>query len=81
MDLELYDDDHLLDAQHHDLIQKLVVFCGQQLKLQTDTEMSITIVGDDDIQEINRKYRDTDRATDVISFAIEDGEDDLPLLP
>lgn len=81
MDLEFYDDDHLLDDQHHELIQKLVAFCGQQLALPDDTEMSITIVGDDAIQKINREYRDTDRATDVISFAIEDGEDDLPLLP
>ena len=81
MDLEFYDDDHLLDDQHHELIQKLVAFCGQQLALPNDTEMSITIVGDDAIQKINREYRDTDRATDVISFAIEDGEDDLPLLP
>ena len=67
--------------QHHELIQKLVAFCGQQLALPNDTEMSITIVGDDAIQKINREYRDTDRATDVISFAIEDGEDDLPLMP
>lgn len=81
MDLEFYDDDHLLDDQHHELIQKLVAFCGQQLAIPDDTEMSITIVGDDAIQKINREYRDTDRATDVISFAIEDGEDDLPLLP
>ncbi len=28
MDLEFYDDDHLLDDQHHELIQKLVAFCG-----------------------------------------------------
>ena len=43
--------------------------------------MSITIVSDAEIQRINREYRDTDRVTDVISFAIEDGEDDLPDVP
>ncbi len=43
--------------------------------------MSITIVSDEEIQRINREYRDTDRVTDVISFAIEDGEDDLPDVP
>ncbi|EKQ02664.1 metal-dependent hydrolase [Lacticaseibacillus casei 21/1] len=46
-----------------------------------NTEMSITLVGDDEIERINREYRETDRVTDVISFAIEEGEDDLPLLP
>lgn len=81
MDLEFYDDELLLDDQQLELIQKLVAFCGTQLALQYDTEMSITIVGDDAITKINREYRDTDRATDVISFDIEDGEDDLPLMP
>ena len=81
MDLELFDDDQLLDDKHHDLIKKLVAFCGKQLKLPENTEMSITLVGDDEIERINREYRETDRVTDVISFAIEEGEDDLPLLP
>ena len=39
MDLELFDDDQLLDDKHHDLIKKLVAFCGKQLKLPENTEM------------------------------------------
>lgn len=81
MDLEFYDDDNRLDAEHQDLVKKLVAFCGDELKKPEDTEMSITIVSDAEIQRINREYRDTDRVTDVISFAIEDGEDDLPDVP
>ena len=78
MDLEFYDDDHRLDDNHAELVQKLVAFCGVQLQKPEDTEMSITIVSDEEIRRINREYRDTDRVTDVISFAIEDGEDQLP---
>ncbi|MCI1985512.1 MAG: rRNA maturation RNase YbeY [Lactobacillus sp.] len=81
MDLEFYDDDHRLDAAHTALVKKLVAFCGEQLDLAADTEMSITMVSDEEIRRINREYRDTDRVTDVISFAIEDGEDQLPDVP
>lgn len=81
MDLELIDDDNRLDVDHHQLIKDLVAFCAERLQLPEDTEMAITIVADEAIRRINREYRDTDRVTDVISFAIEEGEDVLPVVP
>ena len=43
--------------------------------------MSVTFVNNDRIQKLNREYRGVDRATDVISFAIEDNaDDDFPLV-
>ena len=36
---------------------------------------SIIFVLDDEIQQINREYRNVDRVTDVISFAFEDNKD------
>lgn len=77
MDLELIDDDNRLSDAHKQLIEKLVAFAGEELALKPDTEMAITIVDDDEIQRINREYRQTDRVTDVISFAIEEGEETL----
>lgn len=77
MDLEYFDDDHLLNAPHEKLVRDLVAFCGQQLDLAANTEMAITIVADAEIRRINREYRDTDRVTDVISFAIEDETEEL----
>ena len=38
-------------------------------------EVSLTLVDDEQIHEINREYRDVDRPTDVISFALEEGEE------
>ncbi|KRL13107.1 rRNA maturation RNase YbeY [Schleiferilactobacillus perolens] len=76
MNLDVYDDDHLLTPESLALVKDLVQFAGHQLKLKNDTEMSITFVSKERIREINNQYRHVDRATDVISFAIEDGDDD-----
>lgn len=39
-----------------------------------DAELSILIVDNTGIQEINREYLDRDRPTNVISFAMQEGE-------
>ncbi|MFC6315046.1 rRNA maturation RNase YbeY [Lapidilactobacillus achengensis] len=76
MNLEIINDDHLLPAEREDWIRKLVEFAAAKLELPAETEMSISLITDDKIREINREYRDKDRVTDVISFAIEDDEAD-----
>lgn len=44
-------------------------------------EVDITIVSDEEIHALNRDYRDVDRATDVLSFALdEDGGEEPELL-
>jgi len=53
----------------------VIDFAGQALALPDDTEMSITFVNNEDIQRYNREYRGVDKPTDVISFAIEEGDD------
>lgn len=44
------------------------------------TEVDITIVDDEEIHILNREYRNVDRATDVLSFALDEGEEDEPEL-
>jgi probable rRNA maturation factor len=39
-----------------------------------DTELSITVVGDRSMREINRTYLDKDRPTNVISFSQQEGD-------
>ena len=39
-----------------------------------DAVMSIIIVDNEEIHRINKEYRNIDRETDVISFALEEGE-------
>lgn len=81
MDLEIYDKTKDgVDQKHIDLVEDVLQFASKALSLKDNTEMSVTFVNNDEIKEINSKYRGVDRATDVISFAIEDGDDDFPLI-
>jgi probable rRNA maturation factor len=45
------------------------------LALDADTEVSIVLADDDYIQELNRTYRGKDMPTDVLSFALNEGEE------
>lgn len=40
-------------------------------------ELSITIVDDEAIQSLNREYRGKDKPTDVLSFALNEEEDEI----
>jgi probable rRNA maturation factor len=42
-----------------------------------DAYLSVIFVDNDEIQEINRTYRNIDRVTDVISFALEDNNEEI----
>jgi len=44
---------------------------------KSNSIMNIIFVGDEEIQKINREYRNIDRITDVISFALNDEKDFL----
>lgn len=55
-------------------IEKLIDYALKHEKLN-DVEFNIIIVNNDRIQDINKNYRNIDRVTDVISFALEDYED------
>lgn len=43
----------------------------------TEAELSVTVVSDEEIRELNRDYRGNDKVTDVLSFPQFDGHDDL----
>ncbi|WP_312093232.1 rRNA maturation RNase YbeY [Niallia sp.] len=61
----------------HDLLQ----FAATKQNLQGEIELSITFVHNDQIQEINKEYREKDQPTDVISFALEElGEGEIQLV-
>lgn len=81
MDLEIYDDTKNVPEEEIKLIEDILNFAGSYLKLPENTEMSVTLMDNEHIHEINKKYRGVDKPTDVISFAIEeDDPDEVPII-
>ena len=48
--------------------------------LAEEAEVDVTIVDDEEIHELNRQYRGMDKPTDVLSFALDEVEEDEPEL-
>lgn len=57
-----------------DFLQGYIEYIVKKLELDK-CEFNIIIVDNERIHEINREYRNVDRETDVISFAMEDNKD------
>lgn len=59
------------------IIEAAIVLCMQKEHLEQAYEVSVIIVDDDGIREINREHRNIDKSTDVLSFPMvefKDGE-------
>jgi len=56
------------------VLKKVLKFAMKHEKLK-DVEFNIIFVSSNRIHEINREYRNVDKVTDVISFALEDNKD------
>lgn len=76
LDIALYDETDRVKEQHLALIKTLIIDAAKTLELKDNYEVSITIVDNKKIKEINRDYRFIDKSTDVISFAIEDNDEE-----
>ncbi|MDN6570066.1 MAG: rRNA maturation RNase YbeY [Staphylococcus equorum] len=58
-------------------IDKLLTFAKEQEQIDSDAELSVTFEDKTENQEINNMYRDKDKVTDVISFALEEDEPEI----
>jgi len=56
-------------------LQRGLQVVAQLQQLSEQTEVSITIVTDEEIHQLNRDYRNVDRPTDVLSFALDEGDE------
>ena len=52
--------------------KRLMEIGFSMLSVPENYEIDVSLVGDEEIHEINRDYRSVDRVTDVISFAFDD---------
>ncbi len=64
---------------NYKLIENVISEALKYEGVSDNTEISVTIVDNEEIRKINNKYRNIDRATDVLSFPLIDFDnEDLP---
>ena len=74
IDFVYEDENHLCEESYEQQFTQIIKKTLEVLNLSDDVELSCIIVDDEKIHQINRDYRQIDRSTDVISFALEDNE-------
>ena len=80
LSIDFIDETNELNTEDYDLVEELLNFAAKKLEIENESEVSITFVSNERIQEINKDYRDKDQPTDVISFAMEElGEGELKI--
>ena len=55
------------------LVENFINYCASSLKLK-NVLFNVIIIDNDSIHKINKEYRNIDRETDVITFALEDNK-------
>lgn len=66
----------------HEQIERLALFALERMEVPDACEVSISLVGPEEIQRLNAEYRGIDKPTDVLSFECDDpwaqdADDDL----
>lgn len=54
------------------IIKRSIEAVVDEEDLNSDIEVSVSFVGDEEIRELNKNYRNVDSTTDVLSFPIDD---------
>ena len=73
-----YSDMKFYNEELETLIHTVLTKGAELQKGPEDAEISVLICDADTIHELNRDYRNVDAPTDVLSFALNEGEDDIP---
>lgn len=65
-------------AAYADLFETVALKVLETESVTVPVEISVTVTGNDEIQELNRDYREIDRVTDVLSFPMWDYDGQAP---
>ncbi|MBS4209073.1 rRNA maturation RNase YbeY [Bacillus sp. FJAT-50079] len=81
LQIDMIDETNELTEEHQQLIEKLLNYAAKEEQVEDGSELSLTFVTNEEIQEINKTYRGKDQSTDVISFAMEEmGEGEIEII-
>lgn len=81
LQLDMNDETGAVHQDIQTLVSDLLHHAVKEEGLTGDTEISVTFMSDEAIQEVNKEYRGIDAPTDVISFALEElGEGEVEIV-
>ena len=69
-------DKYNIDNEEKELLSNFIHFCIESLKLK-NVLFNVIIVNNEEIHDLNKNYRNIDKPTDVITFALEDYKDNF----
>ncbi|MCJ1784231.1 rRNA maturation RNase YbeY [Mammaliicoccus sciuri] len=75
--MDFIDEQQVIDEDTKHQIESLLTFAAKKENITEEAELSISFVDEEEIQAINRDYRDKDKVTDVISFSLEEDEPEI----
>lgn len=78
--MEVYIDNRsekIIDEEVTKKLEACIAQCILAEGFPDNCEISLSFVGDEEIQSLNKQYRNIDAPTDVLSFPLLDGEEDL----
>lgn len=73
MQIDIVDQDNVIGRKNIYNLKKGIEKVFKYLKLSDKTEVCVSFINDKAMRELNKKYKDTDRTTDVLSFC-QDGD-------
>lgn len=77
LSVDCFDETGCLDTDMLELVRELLLVAARTESLYEDAEVAVTFVDNDKIRALNHKYRGKDEATDVISFALGNDDDEF----
>jgi probable rRNA maturation factor len=81
IEIEFIDETETMDESKLENLSQLLQLAAEMEAVNPNTEVSVTFVENQRMQEINREYRNIDKPTDVISFALEEeGEGEIAVI-
>lgn len=75
--MDFIDEQQVIGEDTKNQIESLLTFAAKKENITEEAELSISFVDEEEIQAINRDYRDNDKVTDVISFSLEEDEPEI----
>ena len=73
-----YSDMSFYHEELETLVRRVLAKGAELQKVPEDAEISLLICDGPTIHELNREYRNVDAPTDVLSFALNEGDEEIP---